>query len=168
MIGLLTLQAARHAGAGQITVLDIDDTRLAMARTLGATRTINSQDQGCVRDLMAQTGGRGADSAFECVGNSVTVRLAIDVVRKGGQVTLIGNVAPTVEMNLQSVVTRQIRLQGSCASSGEYERVIALMADGALQVAPLISAIAPLQDGADWFERLYDRAPGLLKVVLQP
>ena len=81
--------------------------------------------------------------------------------------TLIGNVAPTVELGLQSAVTRQIRLQGSCASSGEYPACISMMARGAIQVEPLISAVAPLEDGASWFHRLYEREPGLLKVVLR-
>jgi L-iditol 2-dehydrogenase len=168
MIGLLALQAALHVGASEVTVLDIDDTRLAMARSLGATGTINSRNLNCIQELLTQTDGRGADVALECVGLSATIKLAIDLVRKGGQVTLIGNVAPTVELPLQSVVTRQIRLQGSCASSGEYEQSISLIAEGAIQVAPLISAVAPLQEGTEWFTRLHNRAPGLLKVVLQP
>jgi L-iditol 2-dehydrogenase len=73
-----------------------------------------------------------------------------------------------VTLPLQKVVTRQIRLQGSCASSGEYPRAIELMASGAIQVAPLITAIAPLQDGPRWFERLYAREPNLMKVILTP
>ncbi len=96
------------------------------------------------------------------------MNLAIDSVRKGGTVTLVGNVSPRVEIGLQSVVSRQIRLQGSCASSGEYPVCISLMARGAIRVDSLISAVAPLNDGAAWFERLYNHEPGLLKVVLQP
>jgi L-iditol 2-dehydrogenase len=168
MIGLLTLQAARLAGAGQVFVVDLDETRLAMARDLGAARTFNSQSPGLAADVLALTAGRGADAVLECVGTSVTVNLAIDLVRKGGTVTLVGNVTPAVEIGLQSVVSRQIRLQGSCASSGEYPQCIELIAKGALQVEPLISAVAPLEEGAAWFKRLYDREPGLLKVILKP
>jgi L-iditol 2-dehydrogenase len=168
MIGLLTLQAARLAGAGRIIVLDIDDARLEMARKLGATDTLNSGGSSTVEDQRALTDGRGADAAFECVGASTTVKLALDGVRKGGAVTLIGNITPTIELGLQSVVTRQIRVQGSCASAGEYPACMALMSREAIKVEPLISAVAPLQDGPTWFQRLYDREPGLLKVVLQP
>jgi threonine dehydrogenase-like Zn-dependent dehydrogenase len=102
------------------------------------------------------------------VGTTVPVKLALDSVRKGGAVTLVGNLAPTIELGLQSAVTRQIRLQGSCASSGEYPACISLIARGAIQVEPLLSAVAPLADGAAWFHRLYEREPGLMKVVLQP
>jgi L-iditol 2-dehydrogenase len=81
---------------------------------------------------------------------------------------LVGNVSPEVTLPLQTVVTRQIRLQGSCASAGEYPRAIELMSSGKINVKPLISAVAPLADGPQWFERLYAREPDLMKVVLQP
>jgi L-iditol 2-dehydrogenase len=168
MIGLLTLQAARQAGAGQVIVLDIDESRLALARDLGATLALDSREPDVLQRILELTSGRGADVALECVGITDAVKLAVDSVRKGGAVTLVGNVAPTIELGLQSVVTRQIRLQGSCASSGEYPSCISMMARGAINVVPLISAVAPLDDGALWFDRLYKREPGLLKIVLQP
>jgi L-iditol 2-dehydrogenase len=168
MIGLLTLQAVRAAGAGKVYVLDLDDSRLGMARSLGATQTFNSRGADVIPQILELTSGRGADAAMECVGSTAPVKLALDCVRKGGCVTLIGNVAPTVELGLQSTVTRQIRLQGSCASSGEYPASISLMSRGSILVEPLISAVAPLEDGTSWFHRLYEREPGLLKVVLEP
>lgn len=168
MIGLLVLQAARLAGAGKVIVLDLDDTRLELARNLGATHTLNSRTPGVVDQILDLTAGRGAEAAIECVGTTIPVKLALDSVRKGGSVTLVGNVAPTIELGLQSAVTRQIRLQGSCASSGEYPACISLLSRGAIRVDPLISAIAPLEDGPSWFHRLYEREPGLLKVVLEP
>jgi len=168
MIGLLTMQAARLAGAGRVISVDVDDTRLELARSLGATLTLNSRSGDAAAQIVELTLGRGADVALECVGSTVPVKLAVDCVRKGGSVTLVGNVAPTIELGLQSVVTRQIRVQGSCASSGEYPACIAAMSRGAIRVEPLLSATAPLDDGASWFERLYAREPGLLKVVLEP
>jgi L-iditol 2-dehydrogenase len=151
-----------------VFVVDVDDTRLEMARGLGATETFNSKTQDVIAEVQKRTEGRGADVALECVGITDAIGLAIESVRKGGAVTLVGNVAPKIELALQSVVSRQIRLQGSCASCGEYPECIAMMADGCIRVEPLISAVAPLEDGARWFQRLYDREPGLLKVVLAP
>jgi L-iditol 2-dehydrogenase len=168
MIGLLTLQAVRAAGARRVFVVDLDNSRLELARSLGATQTFNSRSADVIAQILDLTSGRGADAAMECVGSTVPVKLALDSVRKGGSVTLIGNVAPTVVFDLQSTVTRQIRLQGSCASSGEYPKCISLMSRGAIRVEPLISAVAPLEDGASWFHRLYEREPGLLKIVLEP
>jgi L-iditol 2-dehydrogenase len=168
MIGLLTLQAVRQSGAERVFVVDVDDTRLEMAQPLGATETFNSKRQDVVAEIQKRTSGRGADVALECVGITDAISLAIESVRKGGAVTLVGNVAPKIELPLQSVVSRQIRLQGSCASCGEYPECIAMMASGQICVEPLVSAVAPLQEGASWFQRLYNREPGLLKVVLQP
>ena len=168
MIGLLTLQAALLAGAGRVCVCDVDDQRLELARSLGATGTFNSNNGNPILEIRQLTSGRGADVALECVGISPTVNLAIEVVRKGGMVTLVGNIAPRVEIGLQSTVTRQIRLQGSCASSGEYPACIELISRGAIRVEPLLSAVAPLNEGAAWFRRLFAHEPGLLKVVLQP
>jgi len=168
MIGLLAIQAARLAGCGRIIAVDVDEGRLELARSLGATDIVISRGSNAPEAVREITEGRGADVVVECVGVAATVRAAIACARKGGRVALVGNLAPEVELPLQDVVTRQIRLQGSCASAGEYPTVIEMMARGAIQVNPLISAIAPLEEGARWFERLYGREPGLMKVILQP
>jgi L-iditol 2-dehydrogenase len=165
MIGLLVLQAARAAGCSQVMVADVDATRLAMAATLGATETL---DADVVGEVLRITSGRGVDVVFEAVGRPETVATAIDCVRKGGTVTLIGNIASQVSIPLQKVVTRQIRLQGSCASAGEYPEAMELVSSGRIKVAPLISAVAPLRDGPRWFERLHACEPNLMKVILDP
>lgn len=168
MIGCLVLQAARLAGCTRVIVVDLDDSRLQMASGLGATDLVNSKNSDAVSAVRALTGGRGADIALECVGANATVLMAIEGTRKGGCVTLVGNVTPKVEIPLQSVVSRQIRLQGSAASCGEYPVCMDLLARGVIRVDTLLSATAPLAQGASWFERLYNREPNLLKVVLEP
>jgi len=114
------------------------------------------------------TGGRGVDVTYEAVGRNATVSPAIDATRKGGTVTLVGNITPEVTLPLQKVVSRQLRLQGSCASAGEYPQAIEMIADGRIEVKPLITAIASLEDGPRWFERLHAGEPNLMKVVLTP
>jgi threonine dehydrogenase-like Zn-dependent dehydrogenase len=135
---------------------------------LGATETINPKHGDPAAAIRELTEGRGADVALECVGATDPIRTAIASVRKGGAVTLVGNIAPAIDLPLQAVVTRQIRVQGSCASCGEYPASIELMARGAIRVDPLISAVAPLAEGPAWFGRLYRREPGLMKVILRP
>jgi L-iditol 2-dehydrogenase len=80
----------------------------------------------------------------------------------------VGNITPNIELPLQSVVTREVKLIGSCISAGEYPACIDLLARGAVQVDPLISAVAPLEEGPAWFRRLYAKEANLMKVVLQP
>ena len=168
MIGLLLLQAALQAGCSRVFVADVDATRLQMAKTLGATEAILTSEANLIREVHRLTNGRGVDVALEAVGRNETVTAAIECARKGGMVTLVGNLASEVTLPLQKVVTRQIRLQGSCASAGEYPEAMDLVASGRIKVAPMISAIAPLRDGPQWFERLYAREPNLMKVILDP
>jgi L-iditol 2-dehydrogenase len=166
-IGLLCLQALRVAGCSRVFVADIDESRLALAKIFGATATLSAGTDfsATVNHL---TNGAGVDVAVEAVGRSESVCTAIDSVRKGGTVILVGNITPDVKLPLQKVVSRQIRLQGSCASAGEYPRSINLMAGGAINVKPLITAVVPLEEGPAWFKRLHAREPGLTKVVLTP
>ena len=65
-------------------------------------------------------------------------------------------------------MTRELSVFGSCASAGEYDDAVEAVASGAIQVEPLLSAVADLADGAEWFDRLYKNEEGLLKVILKP
>ena len=168
MIGLLALQALRRAGCGRIISVDLEDDRLAIARGLGAGDILNSRNVDIPAVIREMTGGLGADIALEAVGADATVRMSIDSVRKGGIVTLIGNVTPHVGFPLQSVVTREITVYGSCASANDYPACLELMSRGAIKAAPIISAAVPLEQGAEMFDRLYAKEPGLTKVILRP
>jgi L-iditol 2-dehydrogenase len=168
MIGLLALQALRAAGCSSVYIADVDASRLKLGEEVGATATLHATGEDLASEILRLTNGAGVDVALEAVGIDATVRTAVQSVRKGGTVTLVGNIAPEVILPLQQVVTRQIRLQGSCASAGEYPQAIALLTSGAIRVKPLITAIGPLEDGPQWFERLYSREPNLMKVVLTP
>ena len=168
MIGLLLLQSARAAGCSRIFVADVDPTRLALAENLGADFTVLASGASLVEGIMRQTGGNGVDLVLEAVGIEATIVSAIDCARKGGKVTLVGNISPQIMLPLQKVVSRQIRLQGSCASAGEYPQAIELIANGKIKVDSLITAVAPLSEGPSWFERLHAREPHLMKIVLDP
>ncbi len=168
MIGLLTLQAAKAAGASQVLIADIDRSRLERAEKLGADATLLLSGTELVEEILRRTGGRGVDLVLEAVGRDETIAASIASVRKGGTVTLIGNISPQVKIPLQVVVSRQIRLQGSCASSGEYPEAMELLANGKIKVKSLITAVAPLSDGPSWFARLHAGEPNLMKVVLDP
>ena len=168
MIGLCLVQVLRAAGCGRVVAVDVDPDRLALARRLGADEALDPRRHDVPRAVAEATEGRGADAAFEAVGIASTVESAIALVRRGGTVTLVGNVAPSVELPLQAVVTRQLRLQGSCAVAGEYPSALRLIERGTVNVDAVLSAVAPLSEGASWFDRLYRKEPGLMKVILKP
>jgi L-iditol 2-dehydrogenase len=168
MIGLLVVQALRVAGCQQVIALDLEENRLGLAAKLGATHTIKADDAALREKILALTSGRGTDAAFEVVGLPQTVKTAIESVRKGGSVTLVGNLKPQVDLPLQAVVTRELTLIGTCASCGEYPECLELIASGKINVTEFISATPPLAEGAQWFERLYAGEKGLMKVLLKP
>lgn len=168
MIGLFLVQVLKARGWGPVIVIDLESEKLRLARELGADHTFLARIENTKEEVLRLTGNRGADCVFEAVGISETVNSAIDLTRKGGTVTLVGNLAPSVEIPLQKVVTGQIRLQGSCAICGEYPEVLEMISQGKINVEALLSAEAPLSEGAVWFKRLYEREKGLIKVILKP
>jgi L-iditol 2-dehydrogenase len=168
MIGLLVVQALRVAGCKRIIGIDADSSRLEMASKLGADETLCVGQTDVAGEVLNRTDGRGADAAIEVVGISQTIQTAIASLRKGGTLTLVGNFSPMVELPLQTVVMRELTVNGSCASCGEYPACLDLLARETILVDPLISAVVPLADGARWFQTLYKGESGLLKVVLKP
>ena len=170
MIGLLVIQALRWAGAKQVIAVDLADNRLALARQLGATSTINSGNADVAAEVMRLTGGRGADTSFEVVGFTPTLNLALAALKRGGTCVLVGNLSPkTQDFPLQAVVTKEITVIGSCASAGEYPLCLDLIARGVINVQPMIETVAPLAEGAGWFARLSAKDGGkFMKVILKP
>ncbi len=170
MIGLLVIQVLRWAGAKNVVAVDLADNRLALAAQLGATHTINSGKVDAAAEVARITDGLGADTSFEVVGFTPTLNLALAVLKRGGTCVLVGNLSPkTQDFPLQAVVTKEITILGSCASAGEYPLCLELIANGAVNVKPMIEAVAPLADGAAWFSKLSAKDGGkYMKVILQP
>ncbi len=155
LIGLLIIQALKHAGAAKVIAVDLDEGRLRLAHDLGA-------------DEVLLSGGEmpsfSVDIAMEVVGAAPTVDLAVRSVRKGGRVVLVGNLAPNVPLPLQIVVTRELDVLGSCAIAGEYPEALEAIASGSIRVKPLITAAVSLDQGVDAFVKA--KAPGALKVLI--
>ena len=168
LIGNLVIQVLKNSGAGKIIALDTDQSRRKLAESFGVDAVYDPADPDLEKKIKAFTAGRGVDRVIEAVGATAPVKTAISIVRKGGSVTLVGNISPSVEIPLQSVVSRQISLQGSCAISGEYPIALDLMAKKKINVKSILSASAPLSEGDEWMNKLYRREGNLLKVVLVP
>jgi L-iditol 2-dehydrogenase len=168
VIGLMAVQVLRAAGCGQIIATDLDQRRLNLACKLGADQGLRSDVTDVRAEVMRQTGNRGADLAVEAVGIAPTVQLAVGCLRRGGQLALVGILASHVEFPVQDIVTRELTIAGSYCSCRDYPACLDLMARKTIQVEPLISAVAPLAEGAAWFQRLHCGKEGLMKVILEP
>ncbi|HUX59560.1 MAG TPA: galactitol-1-phosphate 5-dehydrogenase [Bacteroidales bacterium] len=167
MIGLFIIQLLRQAGCNVIA-LDILQEKLDMAKNAGANVILNSQTDDVPGEIRKLTQNRGADFAFEAVGITPTIKSAIESIRKGATLVLVGNLSPSIELPLQKIVTQEITVKGSCAINGEYPAVLDLISKGKINVDNMISTVAPLSEGALYFDKLYKKERGLLKVILKP
>lgn len=156
MIGLLVVQVLKARGASEVIAIDIDPRKREMAAAHGADQTGET------------SAGMELDAAIEAVGITATVDMAIQSVRKGGSVVLVGNLAPKVEVPLQAIVTRELSVYGSCASQGDYPESLALIARGMVRVDAMISAKITLEEAPEYFARLHRGEPGLMKVIVCP
>ena len=167
MIGVFIVKLLKLSGV-KVIAIDLDESKLKVANKAGADVILNAATEELDKKIREICSGRGADFAFEAVGITATVNTAVSSVRKGGTVILVGNLSPKIEFPLQKIVTQEIKVQGSCAINGEYEKVLQLMSQGLIKVDDQISVIAPLCEGASWFQRLYNKEKGLNKVLLVP
>jgi L-iditol 2-dehydrogenase len=167
-IGLLALAAARLKGAGTVMITDQSPHRLELARQLGADVAINVARQDAIAAVKEATNGLGADAALEAVGISPTVQQALAATRIGGNVTWIGNSAPEISLNMQSVVTREITIRGVYAFTQEFGQAINLLQSGRINVAPLIEYVGPLDQGPTLIHDLAKGTLDAVKVVLKP
>lgn len=168
IIGLLIIQVLLSRGYRHIAAVDVDNSRLDMALHLGVERALNPEVDDVPYVLKQNTAFRGLDCVFEAVGIQQTLDLALDGIRKGGTLVLVGNITREVTMPLQKIVTEQLKIQGSCAIAGEYTEALKLLEEKKISVDQIISRTAPLSEGAQWFDRLYRKEKGLLKVILTP
>ena len=149
-IGLLTLAMARAAGASELHVVERSPARKRLALELGATRVYDPADGDPAEQVRAATaGGRGTDVAFECVGLGVTLAAAIGATRKGGTTVVLGFFDEPASVNVNDVLLWERTVLGSSGSVDDFPRTIALVADGRIDVTPLITDRVPLADAVD-------------------
>jgi L-iditol 2-dehydrogenase len=146
----------------------VREERLAFARKLGADITINPSTGDVVEELKRAVGRPDVDAVLEAVGTPPAVDLGFKIVKRGGHLTLIGNVTPQITVNLQDIIMRELNIRGSFAIAGEYRAVLDLIAQGRIQAKPLISQTRPLSEGQTAFDILHKGDPKLFKIVLHP
>ncbi|MCX7381736.1 MAG: L-idonate 5-dehydrogenase [Alphaproteobacteria bacterium] len=155
-IGVLCAMVARHAGAREIVVTDLLDAPLVLAARLAADWTVNVATDGAA---MAQYGAEKGyfDVAFEASGSAQGVASALLALRPGGTMVQVGlgGAETAVPMNL--VVSKEITLRGTFRFHGEFEMAVALLARGAIDVAPLLTEIVPLAEAERAFTLATDR-----------
>jgi L-iditol 2-dehydrogenase len=149
-IGLLCLCFARVCGAGWLGVagLKTDRERLALAKSLGAHRTFDGSPAEIAESVRSIGDGLGVDAVIDAAGHSSTLQLALDAVRPGGQITKVGWGPQPLNFSLDRLVQKAVRLQGSFSHNFPiWEKVVGLLASGAVDPTPLVGRVEPL---ANW------------------
>jgi (R,R)-butanediol dehydrogenase/meso-butanediol dehydrogenase/diacetyl reductase len=119
-----------------------------------------------VREL---TDGLGAAVSFECIGHKSTAKLAIDLIRKGGRCVMVGIFEEASEFNFFDIVASEKQVIGALAYNGEFADVIALIADGRLDVKPLITGRIELEHILELgFEELVNNKDQNVKIIVRP
>ncbi len=156
-IGIMALLVTRLRGASEIIVLgtDVDDHRLGIAAELGASRTLNIQQEDPVDYVLSRGDGLGADLVVDCSGVSVALEQAMAMVRPNGLITKIGWGPQPLGFNLDPLVGKAVTLQGSFSHTyNTWERVLGLMGSGQLNLDPVIGGEYPLVDWYSAFEHM--------------
>ena len=167
-IGLLTMQAARACGCYPLLVTDVVESRLEFARQLGATAAINAAQQDAVAALQEAAGGEGPELCFETAGTVTTVRQAMQAVRLGGVVTLVGMI-PQDEfpVEVMDIVCREYDVRGVFRYCNAYPPALAMLAAGNIQVKPLVTHRFPLAQAQQALVFARDQKAQAIKVMVQ-
>jgi S-(hydroxymethyl)glutathione dehydrogenase/alcohol dehydrogenase len=158
-VGLSAVQGARMAGAGTIIAVDLEDSKLALARRLGATHAINVSKGDAIAMARKITGGRGADVVLESAGSARGFRMSTEAVRPGGQVIWLGKVDVEDDVAFRwGSLMQEKRIRRSSYGGARPLRDFPLLAqaalDGRLQLEELITARISLDQVNEGFEAL--------------
>ncbi len=168
-IGLLSAEMARLNGAGNLIIAGLaqDEPRLAAARELGVTAALNIQEMNLVDSVKSIGDGLGAHLVVDAAGASSALKVALDIVRPGGQITKVGWGPQPLNFSLDPLVQKAVTLQGSFSHTFQnWEQVVAMLASGQINLRPVISRVAGLEDWQACFDGMHDGT--YVKTVLQP
>ena len=160
-VGLAAINGAVVAGAGRVIAIDRLAVKLEMARTFGATDTIDATGGSLVEQIMALTGGRGVDHAIEAIGRKETIEMAFAIISKGGTATIVGVPRPDTRIELPAIaLLREKKLQGSMMGgvrlATDIPYYVDLYMQGRLKLDELISqrlTLAEINKGFDDMRR---------------
>jgi L-iditol 2-dehydrogenase len=165
-IGLLTLQVARSAGASKVYITDLEEFRLEKAKVLGADKVINAKGEGDVREIMKLTHNQGVDIALEAVGSSITINKAIQVVRPGGRVVVIGTgVESQLKINIYEISSKELDFLGVWRYVRAFPTALALITKGAIKTEDIITHRFPLEE-IEKAMSLIDQKRKAIKVII--
>jgi L-iditol 2-dehydrogenase len=168
-IGLISAHVAKILGAGRVILTGTREDRLAIGRQMGVDLTLNAKEVDVVQKIMELTDGIGADMVVECSGQPGPAAEALEIVRKNGRISYNGIYHEKVTLQLDKIVQWNLLITGPKAEGMlNLERAIPLMADGRMNLKPLITHTFCLDDINEAFDTFTGRVGGAIKVIIQP
>ncbi|MEO7446962.1 MAG: zinc-binding dehydrogenase, partial [Humibacillus sp.] len=162
-IGLVAVQVARAAGAVEITVVDLNEARLAVAAELGATRTVNPASA----DLATALAGSAPDALIECTGHPAVTRAGVGALAPAGRAVLVGMGGDEVTLPLSLIQERELVVTGTFRYANTWPTAIGLVASGAVDLDRLVTSRHTLGETAEAL--VAGRSdPGGIKAVIAP
>ena len=167
-IGLAALMTAQLYSPSKIVMIDLDDKRLAVARTLGATSLVSSADGKAVEKVMALTGGAGVDVAIEAVGIPATFDICQSIVAAGGRIANIGVHGKPVQLRMEKLWSHNITLTTRLVDTAATPMLLKLVEAGRLQPKKLTTHSFKLDEVMKAYDTFGNAArEGALKVILR-
>ena len=162
-IGLLTLQVAKAAGAGRVVAVEPNELRREKALLLGADEAITPEI------AKERYGPKGVDLVFECAGVPPTIQSAVDLVRRGGRVNLVGLASGNATISPHSWLVKEVSFVASIAyNHHDFAETMNLMADGRIKVDPLHDKTVGLSNLPEAIAELADDPSSAIKVLVDP
>jgi threonine dehydrogenase-like Zn-dependent dehydrogenase len=168
-IGLLALALLKYRGAKQVIISDATDFRLDVARQLGADYAVNPRTENFGEAISKITGGKGCDFSIEAVGIAPTAQNSLECLKIGGTAIWIGNAQKIIEVNMQKIVTMELKIKGNYVYDLEgFSQSLRLIEQGKINLKPLMTDFYKLEDGVQAFKDLENNREGkMLKVFLE-
>lgn len=167
-VGALVQRCAQVRGAARVIAVDPDAGRLELAEKRGCT-PIDPEKQNVLEQVLALTGGEGADAVIEAVGRAELIAQAALLLRPGGVISVAGVVVSNVELPWALFLMKNLSLRGGLVNpQAHVEKLLALIQSGRLDPAELVTHRMPLSQGPAAYELFASHADGVLKVVLEP
>ena len=167
-IGLLVLQAARLSGAGTVVLVEPEASRRELGAQLGADLVLDPSVENAQELIDAHLGMSGADVVFECAGIPSTIQTSVDLIRRGGVVSLVGVANGAATINAAGWLVKEVNLVSSIAYLHEdFEICKHLVADGRIQTDPLHTSTVSLGELDAAFTTLAEH-PSEVKILVDP
>jgi 6-hydroxycyclohex-1-ene-1-carbonyl-CoA dehydrogenase len=167
-VGINAVQVAAAVG-GSVIAVDVVPEKLALAKKLGASETINAKECEKLGKTVKKMTGGGADVAFEVIGNPDTQRAAFDTLRKGGRLVIVGYTHKDVALNAGKIMFFEMEVVGSLGCRPvDYPKIIELARMGRIKVKELVTQKMPLEDLNKAFDLMRNRDPNTIRSIVLP